>query len=263
LDILFLRNNPTEEPYERYWAGHCGIAFARMIQKTGVLVINDAIGLSRAYIDKLYFEEFPAEIKPESLITRKREEILKFWEKNQKEIILKPLEGSGGRDVYKIGKEKKNLNQILDNILRKGYVIAQEYLPEAKNGDIRVILMNGKILQQDDQLAIIRRVSKDKSEFRSNLTLGGIPKKAKITPEIEHIVSLVGPKLIRDGLFFVGLDIVKDKLIEINVLSPGGIDHYQKTGMTDFTDSIVKALERKIQYKRKNKGKLKNTVLAT
>src|SRR5699024_793542 len=141
LDILFLRNNPTEEPYERYWAGHCGIAFARMIQKTGVLVINDAIGLSRAYIDKLYFEEFPAEIKPESLITRKREEILKFWEKNQKEIILKPLEGSGGRDVYKIGKEKKNLNQILDNILRKGYVIAQEYLPEAKNGDIRVILM--------------------------------------------------------------------------------------------------------------------------
>jgi len=263
LDILFLRNNPTEEPLHRYWAGHCGMAFARMIQKTGVLVLNDAVGLSKAYIDKLYFEEFPAEIKPESLITRKREEILKFWEKNQKEIILKPLEGSGGRDVYKIGKEKKNLNQILDNILRKGYVIAQEYLPEAKNGDIRVILMNGKILQQDDQLAIIRRVSKDKSEFRSNLTLGGIPKKAKITPEIEHIVSLVGPKLIRDGLFFVGLDIVKDKLIEINVLSPGGIDHYQKTGMTDFTDSIVKALERKIQYKRKNKGKLKNTVLAT
>src|SRR5699024_11370657 len=150
-------------------------------------------------------------------------------------------EGSGGRDVYKIGKEKKNLNQILDNILRKGYVIAQEYLPEAKNGDIRVILMNGKILQQDDQLAIIRRVSKDKSEFRSNLTLGGIPKKAKITPEIEHIVSLVGPKLNRDGLFLVVLDIVKDKLIE----------------------NIVKELERKIQYKRKNKGKLKNTVLAT
>lgn len=177
-------------------------------------------------------------------------------------MVLKPLEGSGGQDVYKIGKEKKNLDQILDTILRKGYVIAQEYLPAASKGDMRVILVNGQILQQDGQSAVIHRVSKDKNEFRSNLTLGGIPKPGKLTREIEHIVSVISPKIIADGLFFVGLDIVEDKLIEINVLSPGGIDHFEITGMTDFTDSIVDALERKVTYKKDFKT-LTNKELAT
>lgn len=263
MDIVFLRNNPTEEGSDRQWAQHSGIAFGRMIQKSGVLVLNDAFGLSHGFIDKLYFEELPAEIKPDSLITRDKEELLKFWKKQNKTIVLKPLEGSGGQDVYKITEEKRNFNQIVDTILEKGYVIAQEYLPEVSKGDIRVIMMNGKILEQDDQKAIIQRVSTDKSEFRSNLSLGAVPKRGKLTPEIEHIVSLVSPKLIRDGLFFVGLDVVKDKLIEINVLSPGGIDHGEITGMTDFTDTIVDALERKVEYKKQYKDEFPNKVIAT
>lgn len=263
LDILFVRNNPTEETSDRHWAEHSGIAFARMIQQTGVLVLNDAFAMSHAFIDKLYFEELPAEIKPNSLITRNKDDILKFWKDNNKEIVLKPLEGSGGQDVYKIGKEQRNFNQILDTLETKGYIIAQEFLPEVKKGDVRVILMNGKILEENGELAIIRRVSQDKNEFRSNLSLGGIPKKGELTKEIEHIVSLTAPRLIRDGLFFVGLDVVKDKLIEINVLSPGGIDHAEITGMTDFTDTIVDALERKVHYAKYYKGLLSNNVLAT
>lgn len=263
MDVVFLRNNPTEEASDRGWAQHCGIAFGRMIQQSGVLVLNDAFGMSHAFVDKLYFEELPAEIKPNSLITRSKEEILQFWEEQNKVMILKPLEGSGGQDVYKIDEDKRNLNQILDTILKKGYVIAQEYLPDVVEGDMRVILMNGKILQQDGQHAIIHRVSKDKSEFRSNLSLGGIPKPGKLTPEIEHIVSVISPKIIQDGLFFIGLDIVKDKLIEINILSPGGIDHSHITGMTDFTDAVVEAIERKVKYKKENPGKLSNSVLAT
>ncbi|HLS31433.1 MAG TPA: hypothetical protein VK021_11295, partial [Flavobacteriaceae bacterium] len=174
----------------------------------------------------------------------------------------KPLEGSGGQDVYRIGSKKRNLQQIFDTILSKGYVIAQEYIPEAKEGDMRVILMNGKILQQGGEYAIIHRTSTDETEFRSNLTLGGIPKPGKLTPEIQHIVSVVAPKIIRDGLFFIGLDIVKDKLIEINVLSPGGIDHSAITGMTDFTDTVIDAMERKVIYKKKHDD-LPNQVLAT
>lgn len=262
LDILFLRNNPTEENADRHWAQHSALAFGRMIQNNGVMVLNDAVGLSQAYVDKLYFEELPREIKPNSLITRNKQDILDFWEKQNNLMVLKPLEGSGGQDVYKIGEEKKNLDQILDTILRKGYVIAQEYLPAASKGDMRVILVNGKILEQDGQSAVIHRVSKDKNEFRSNLTLGGIPKPGKLTPQIEHIVSVIAPKIIADGLFFVGLDIVEDKLIEINVLSPGGIDHYEITGMTDFTDTIVDALERKVKYKEEFKD-LTNKELAT
>lgn len=263
LDILFVRNNPTEETSDRHWAEHSGIAFARMIQQNGVLVLNDAFAMSHAFIDKLYFEELPAEIKPNSLITRNKEDLLKFWEKNGQKMVLKPLEGSGGQDVYLIDEDKKNINQIIDTLTAKGYIIAQEFLPEVSKGDVRVILMNGKILEQDGQQAIIRRISTDKSEFRSNLSLGAKAKKAKLTPEMEHIISLTAPKLIRDGLFFVGLDIVKDKLIEINVLSPGGLDHCEAIGMVDFTDSVIDALERKMVYMKYYKNKLSNRVLAT
>ena len=263
MDILFLRNNPTEETSDRHWAEHSGIAFARMIQQNGVLVLNDAFAMSHAFIDKLYFEELPSEIKPNSLITRNKEDLLKFWEDNGKKMVLKPLEGSGGQDVYLIDKDKKNINQILETLNSKGYVIAQEFLPKVSEGDVRVILMNGKILEEDGQKAIIRRVSTDKTEFRSNLSLGAKAKKAKLTPEIEHIVSLTAPKLIRDGLFFVGLDIVDDKLIEINVLSPGGLNHCEAIGMPDFTNTVIDALERKIGYMKHYKNKLSNRVLAT
>src|SRR5690554_982153 len=263
MDILFLRNNPTEETSDRHWAEHSGIAFARMIQQSGVLVLNDAFAMSHAFIDKLYFEELPAEIKPNSLITRSKEDLLKFWESNGKKMVLKPLEGSGGQDVYLIDENKKNINQIVDSLTKKGYIIAQEFLPEVSKGDVRVILMNGKILEQNGEKAVIRRVSTDKNEFRSNLSLGAKAKKAKYTPEIEHIVSLTAPKLIRDGLFFVGLDIVKDKLIEINVLSPGGLDHCEEIGLPDFTDSVIDALERKMVYMKYYKNKLSNRVLAT
>lgn len=263
MDILFLRNNPTEETSDRHWAEHSGIAFARMIQQLGVLVLNDAFAMSHAFIDKLYFEELPAEIKPNSLITRNTEDLMKFWKNNGKKMVLKPLEGSGGQDVYLIDEDKKNINQIIETLSAKGYIIAQEFLPEVSKGDVRVILMNGKVLEENGEKAIIRRVSTDKSEFRSNLSLGAKAKKSKYTPEMEHIVSLTAPKLIRDGLFFVGLDIVDDKLIEINVLSPGGLDHCKEMGMTDFTDSIVDALERKMKYKQYYKNKLSNRVLAT
>ncbi|MCG2419060.1 glutathione synthase [Aequorivita sp. F47161] len=263
MDVVFLRNNPTEETSDRHWAEHSGIAFARMIQQSGVLVLNDAFAMSHAFIDKLYFEELPAEIKPDSLITRNMQDILKFWEKVGKKMVLKPLEGSGGQDVYLIDEDKKNLNQIVETISAKGYIIAQEFLPEVSKGDVRVILLNGKILEEDGEKAIIRRVNSDNTEFRSNLSLGAKAKKAKLTPAIERIVSLTAPKLIRDGLFFVGLDIVNDKLIEINVLSPGGLDYCEKIKLPAFTDTVVEAIERKIEYKKYYKNSLTNKELAT
>lgn len=263
MDVLFLRNNPTEETGDREWAKHSALAFARMIQQNGVLVLNDAFATSHAFIDKLYFEELPAEIKPKSIITRDVKELLNFWEENGKNMVLKPLEGSGGQNIYKIEESKNNFNQIVKNLIDSGYVIAQEFLPGVSKGDVRVFLMNGKILEQDKEQAIIRRLSTDTSEFRHNLSLGAKPEKAELTPEIEHIVKLTAPKLIRDGLFFVGLDIVQNKLIELNVLSPGGIEHTKITGMTDFSDAIIEAIERKIKYKQEYKDQLSNKILAT
>lgn len=262
IDVLFIRNNPTEENSDRVWAEHAGIAFGKMIQQEGALVLNDAYALSTAFIDKLYFEELPAEIKPDSLITRKKEEIMDFYENNSRNIVLKPLEGSGGQNVYHIDENEHNINQIIDTIRKEGYVIAQEYLPEVQKGDVRVILMNGRILEEDGHKAIIRRVAGD-GEFRSNFSLGANAEKAELTSEMQKIVDLTAPQLIRDGLFLVGLDIVDDKLIEINVLSPGGLERMDEIGLPDFSTSIIEAVERKLVYKNTYENKVSNRVLAT
>ena len=262
LDVLFIRNNPTEEGSSRQWAEQSGIAFGRMIQQEGVLVLNDAYALSNAFIDKLYFEELPASIKPDSIITRKREDIMEFFETHKKKMVLKPLEGSGGRDVYLIDKNEKNLNQIIDNLSAQGYIIAQEYLPAAKEGDVRVLLLNGRLMQKGDHYGIIRRVTGE-GDFRSNFNQGGTGDKSVLTDAMKKIVDVTAPKLIRDGLFFVGLDVVKDKLIEINVLSPGGMEHFEEVGLPNFSDVIVDAIEKKVEYKKMYGGKISNQVLAT
>lgn len=263
LDVLFIRNNPTEEGTGREWAEQAGVAFGRLMQQEEVLVLNDAYALSKAFIDKLYFEELPAVIKPKSIITRDKDEILDFWEaQKNKKMVLKPLEGSGGKDVYLIDKHEKNLNQIIDTIKEQGYVIAQEYLPDVKNGDVRVLLLNGKILEEDGQRAIIRRKS-GKGEFRSNFKLGASADSNPLTDEIKRIVALTSPKIIKDGLFFVGLDIVNDKLIEINLLSPGGLERFKDIGLPDFTTTIIKSIEQKLEYKKLYVGQLFNKTLAT
>ncbi len=262
LDVLFIRNNPTEEGSGREWAEQAGVAFGRMIQQEGVLVLNDAYSLSHAFIDKLYFEQLPQSIKPNSIITRSKDDILKFWEENNKKMVLKPLEGSGGRDVFLVDEHEKNVNQIIETISQQGYVIAQEFLPAVKDGDVRVLLMNGKVMEQDGEMAIIRRVSGE-GEFRSNFAQGASADSSELTKEMEEIIKLTAPQLIRDGLFFVGLDIVKDKLIEINVLSPGGLDHFKDIGKPDFTDIVIDAIERKLEYKEKYHGQLTNRQLAT
>ena len=262
LDVLFIRNNPTEEGSGRHWAEQAGVAFGRMVQQEGVLVLNDAFALSNAFIDKLYFEELPAHVKPASLITRDKQEILDFFETHKKKMILKPLEGSGGRGVYLIDKNEKNLNQIIENLTAQGYIIAQQYLPAAKEGDVRVLVLNGKILQKGKKYGIIKRVSGE-GEFRSNISQGATPETSELTEHIQKIVDIIGPKLKRDGHFFVGLDVVKDKLIEINVLSPGGLDGLYKIGVDNFSDIIIKAIERKIEYKKHYGSGISNRELAT
>jgi len=262
LDVLFIRNNPTEEDNDRSWAEQAGVAFGRMIQQSGVLVLNDAYALSHAFIDKLYFEELPKEIKPKSLVTRNKEDILEFFETVDRHMVLKPLEGSGGQNVFQIDDNEKNTNQIIDSLLTEGYVIAQEFLPEVSEGDIRVLMMNGRVLEEDGKMAVIRRVAGE-GEFRSNFSLGATADTSEITEAMQKIIDITAPKLIRDGLFLVGLDIVHDKLIEINVLSPGGLERFSDIGLPNFSTPIIEAIERKLEYKKAYPSSIPNSVLAT
>src|SRR5699024_7429868 len=169
-----------------------------------------------------------------------------------------------GQDVYLIDERKANLNQIIERLCTKGYIIAQEFLSDGSEEEVRIIMMNGKILEENGEKAIIKKKSTDTNEFRNNLDLGGArPQKGELTPAMEHIAEVAGPKLVKDGLFLVGLDIIKDKLIEINVLSPGDLHHIEITGMTDFGNAIIDALEHKLSYKKQAKEKLNNRELAT
>ena len=262
LDVLFLRNNPTEEEDNRQWAEFSGIGFGQLIQDSGVLVLNDAHTLANAFIDKLYFESLPEYIKPKSIITRDIDKLMDFYEEMGQQMVLKPLEGSGGQNVFMIDKHEKNLNQIIETISQEGYIIAQQFLPDVKHGDVRVLLLNGKIMEKDGVKGILRRVPSE-GEFRSNMSVGATAATTELTQAMQDIVDIVSPKIIKDGLFFVGLDIIDDKLIEINLLSPGGLDYFEEVGLPDFSSNVIEAIERKIHYRDKYKGELSNKTLAS
>jgi glutathione synthase len=261
LDILMLRNDPAEEPKTRSWAQSAGFVFGQLAVQHGVIVLNDPMILSQA-INKMYFQHFPESVRPNTLITRDVKEIREFFASQKEKIILKPLQGSGGKNVFLVNKQSvSNLNQMIEAIGRDGYVIAQEYLPDAAKGDIRLFVMNGEALIYKDRYAAFRRVS-SKHDIRSNLHAGGKPRAAKITDEILQIVEMVRPKLISDGMFLVGLDIVGTKLMEINVFSPGGIGSASDLEEVDFADKIIEALERKVHYKKLYKDQINNKTLA-
>lgn len=248
LDAILLRNDPSADLEKRPWAQNAGIVFGQLAQKQGVTVLNDPTTLSQAS-NKMYFQYFPKAVRPETIITRSISDIEAFYKANGGKIILKPLQGSGGRNVFLINKqEAKNLNQIVDAICRDGFVVAQEYLPAATKGDIRLFLLDGEPIVVNGHYAAIHRQQK-KGEIRSNIHQGGKAGKARITSRIEEIVSLVGPKLKADGMFLTGLDIVGDKLMEVNVFSPGGLVHASELYKEDFYTPVIAAIEEKVKLK--------------
>ena len=249
LDILMLRNDPASEPDSRAWAKEVGINFGRLALRHGVIVLSDPEGLAKA-INKMYFQLFPAEVRPRTIITRDSGQIIDFIRDQNTDIILKPLQGSGGRSVFLVRQnDLSNIHQMIDSVKRDGYVIAQEYLPAAEEGDIRLFLMNGAPLCYKGKYAAFRRVP-SAHDIRSNISAGGKSQKAKITEKHLNIAEIVRPKLVQDGMFLVGLDIVGDKLMEINVFSPGGITSAQHFEKVKFTEAIIDSLEHKVKQMR-------------
>ena len=158
LDILMLRNDPSEDMTARPWAVTAGIIFGRMAMRSGVVVLNDPDGLAKA-TNKMYFQDFPEEVRPKTLITRDRDEIRAFAREMGGNVVLKPLQGSGGQGVFLLRQDDlSNLNQIVETIARDGYIIAQDYLPAAAEGDTRLFLMNGQPLRYRGKYAAFRRI---------------------------------------------------------------------------------------------------------
>ena len=147
LDVLMLRNDPAEDIGRRTWAQMAGIMFGRAALRRGVIVLNDPTALALA-ANKMYFQLFPEEVRPATLITRDRDEIRHFAKEHGGDVVIKPLQGSGGQGVFLVRKnDLGNLNQMIEAVSRDGYVIAQEYLPDAAEGDMRLFVMNGAPLK--------------------------------------------------------------------------------------------------------------------
>ncbi len=244
-DVLWLRNDPAADMENRPWAQDAGVLFGQLAGQQGVLVLNNPTGLVKAS-NKMYLQYFPESVRPLSLITRSLADVQAFYRDQRDRIILKPLKGSGGKNVFLVDKkDSKNLSQIVEAICRDGFAIAQEYLPAAKKGDTRLFLMDGEPIVIADKVAAIQRVQKA-GEVRSNIHRGAKAKRASLNKEMQAIVDAVGPLLRDDGMFLVGLDVVGDKLMEINVFSPGGLIHASELHGVDFMEEVITAVEKKV-----------------
>ena len=258
LDLLLLRSNPAAQ---HPWAQFAGIEFGRLAMRRGVIVLNDPNGLAKA-ANKLYLETFPEPVRPRTLVTRRRQLIEDFLDE-EGTIILKPLQGSGGRGVFVVRRDDRhNLDGIVSAVARDGYVVAQEYLPAAAAGDTRLFLMNGSPLRYKGKYAAFRRI-RTGDDLRSNVHAGGRLRPAEVTEAILGVADMVRPRLVEDGMFLVGLDIVGTKLLEINVFNPGGLGSAQLFERVQFTHAVIAALQRKVRYGQAYGRNVSNRELAT
>jgi glutathione synthase len=260
IDVVMLRNDPSIDA-QTPWAMEAGVLFGREAVRRGTIVLNDPDSLGRAS-NKLYFQGFPVEARAETLITKHASDIKAFAKAHGGNIILKPLQGSGGSGVFKLDtKSASNLNQMIEAIGRDGYIIAQAYVPAAKKGDIRLFLMNGRPLEIDGKYAALRRVAA-RDDIRSNIHAGGTAEAVEIG-EIElRVAEIIRPKLLADGMFLIGVDIVGDKILEVNVFSPGNLQRCSELAGVDFSVPILDAIERKVAIKSQYAHAFDNRQLA-
>jgi glutathione synthase len=243
LDALFLRNESLEDLQERPWASPLGVVLGQMLKARGVTVVNDPMSLVRA-TSKLYLEEFPEKVRPRSLVTRDPEAIEAFVTEVGHSVV-KPLYGAKGRNVFVIEDEDEaNLAQITEAVLQDGYALVQQFVDGGADGDARIFLLEGQILAQDGTQAAFKRVPTG-NDPRANISKGGRPRPLEIGDVERGIVEAMSEKLVADGMFFVGIDVIGDKVVEINAESPGGMQAVERLYEIDVCPTVIEALERR------------------
>jgi len=201
------------------------------------LVLNRPQGILAAN-EKLYTLQFP-ELMTDTLVSRKIPELLGFMDELGGEMIVKPLDGKGGEGIFHLRRDDRNLNSILEQSTRFGTrrIMAQRYLPAVREGDKRVLLVDG------EPIGAVLRVP-GATEVRSNLHVGGRPQRAALDPSDHKIIEAIAPALRRDGLFFVGIDVIGGFLTEVNVTSPTGIQEIDALENQCLEARILDAAER-------------------
>jgi glutathione synthase len=208
VDVVLARKDPPVDPQFVY-----DTMVLELAQRTGVAVVNDPRGLRDAN-EKLFSLQFP-QCCPPTAIARDAAEIRRFVAEHG-EVVLKPLDGMGGRSIFRSRHHDPNLNVILETLTENGrrFAIAQKFIPEIAAGDKRILMIDGEPVPY----ALARIPQGD--DFRGNLAAGGRGVGVPLSERDRWIAAQVGPELVRRGMRFVGLDVIGDWLTEINVTSP-------------------------------------------
>ncbi|MCP4683681.1 MAG: glutathione synthase [Desulfobacterales bacterium] len=242
LDALFLRKDPP--------LGYQTMEFLESVNDD-VFIINSTSGQVLGN-SKLYSLNFP-DIIPETHVSRDPGRLKKIIDDFGGAMVVKPLQRYGGEGVIKVSVlDQENLISLI-NYYVKAYrsyperepIMVQEYLEGVKDGDVRILLLNGQII------GAMRRKPR-KGDFRTNIHAGARAYKHEVTVEERKICRAIKPKLIEDGLFFVGIDVIDNRLVEINCVSPGGIPRINKldkvkleAGVIDFVEQRIKKMQGK------------------
>ncbi len=235
VDILWLRQDP---PFDM---SYITTTYLLDYVRNNILVVNDPFWV-RNYPEKIIVLKYP-DLIPPTVIGRNLE-IFQSFKKIHGDVIVKPLYGNGGAGIFKIGNNDPNLNSLIELFqnFSKEPIIMQKYLPEVEYGDKRVILVDGL------PIGAINRIP-GQGEIRSNMHVGGKAVKAELTARDLEICSRVGPLMKEKGQFLVGLDIIGNKLTEINLTSPTGIQEVERFDNINIAQKIWECLEEKQNFK--------------
>ena len=231
MDVILMRQDP---PF------HMGYITATHILERihpDTLVLNYPAEVRNAP-EKIFVTEYP-DLMPPTLISRNTDDINVFREEFG-DIIVKPLYGNGGAGVFRVTKEDQNLSSLLemfDSLYPEPYVI-QQYLPDVRAGDKRIILIDG------EPVGAINRVPAE-GDARSNMHVGGKAVKTDMTERELEICARIGPELKKRGFVLVGIDVIGDVMTEINVTSPTGVREVKKFGGADIAALFWDAVEKK------------------
>lgn len=238
LDVILMRKDPpfdTEFIYATY--------ILERAEDKGVLVVNKPQSL-RDCNEKLFTAWF-AQFTPETLVTRQTKQIKEFHQQHG-DIILKPLDGMGGSSIFRIKQDDPNVSVIIETLTEHNsrYCMAQNFIPAIKDGDKRVLVVDGEPVPY-----CLARIPQ-KGETRGNLAAGGHGEVRALTESDWHIARSVAPTLKQKGLLFVGLDIIGDKLTEINVTSPTCVREIEAANPgLSITGMLMDAIEHRLNKK--------------
>jgi len=232
-DVVLMRKDP---PFDM--AYFYATLLLGLVDPAVTFVMNSSRGLRDAN-EKLYALHFPALI-PESLVTSDVARLKAFMESLGGEMIVKPLDASGGAGVFHVHRGDRNLNALLELSTLEGrrLVMAQRYLPEVRGGDKRVIVLDG------EPLGAVWRIPRE-DEHRGNIHVGGRVERAPLDERDRDICRELAPRLREDGLWFVGLDVIGGWVTEINVTSPTGIQEIDRLEDTCLEARVIDFVERR------------------